>query len=256
MYKELKEESWLANMEIPKRNLAIYTWGNVSAFNKDKAIFAIKPSGVPYSDLKAEQMVIVDLEGNIVEGNLNPSSDTPTHLELYKWFASTNKNVNGITHTHSPTATSWAQSCKSIPIFGTTHADHGFYPIPCTQLLSKEAVETNYEKETGSLIIDTLIDPSKAYSIPETISKTSQGSTFQGSLNPEECQMILVGGHGPFTWGANATKSVYNACVLEEVAKMSLMTLSINSTVESLPDYIIDKHYQRKHGENAYYGQK
>ncbi len=256
MYKELKQEAYLANMEIPVRNLAIYTWGNVSAFDKDAGVFAIKPSGVPYDELTADQMVIIDLEGKIIDGSLNPSSDTPTHLELYKWFVETKRDVRGITHTHSPIASSWAQACRSIPIFGTTHADHGFYPIPCTQILTEEAVKREYEKETGTLIIETLINPKKAYPVPSIIGQTSRGAFFEESLNPEECQMILVGGHGPFTWGKDASKSVYNACVLEEVAKMALTTIKINNEIEALPDYVIDKHYQRKHGENAYYGQK
>ena len=256
MYKLLKEEAWLANKEIPQRNLAIYTWGNVSAFDKENGVFAIKPSGVPYDELKIEDIVVLDLEGKILEGKLNPSSDTPTHLELYKYFISCNADVNGITHTHSTYATSWAQTCRSIPVLGTTHADHGFEPIPCTPILTKEAVDTDYEKETGLLITRTLEDPSIACPLTIDTNIKEKGNSFSGSLSAEECQMILVGGHGPFTWGKTASKSVYNAAVLEQVAKMAYITLRINPKTEVLKEYVIDKHYLRKHGKNAYYGQK
>lgn len=230
-YQSLKEIAFEANMQIPARNLAIYTWGNVSAFDRYAAVFAIKPSGVPYDRLKIDDIVVVDLDCKVVEGKLNPSSDTPTHAVLYKAFGTA--GVNGITHTHSTFATAWAQACKPIPLFGTTHADHSPNAIPCTPYLTKEAVQRNYEYETGKLIVDTF-----------------------KNINPIENPMILVAGHGPFAWGESADKSVYNAAVLEEVAKMAYLTLGINPLSATLPDYITEKHYLRKHGKNAYYGQK
>lgn len=244
VYASLKEEAWAANLEIPARGLALYTWGNVSAYDASRAVFAIKPSGVPYPELKAEDMVVVDLEGRVVEGKLNPSSDTPTHRVLYRDFnagtGSGKSAVGGIIHTHSTHATAWAQACRPIPLFGTTHADHIQLPVPCTPYLSKEAVEKDYELETGNLIV-------KAF---------REGIPGQcGPMNTAEVTMVLVGGHGPFAWGANAAKSVYNGAVLEEMARMALLTLQANPQASGLPQYIVDKHYLRKHGPNAYYGQ-
>ena len=238
-YSSLKEEAWKANKEIPLRKLALYTWGNVSAFDKDKGVFAIKPSGVPYDELKIEDMVVIDLDGRIVEGTKNPSSDTPTHLELYKCF----KGIGGITHTHSTYATSWAQASKSIPLFGTTHADHCANTIVCTPFISKDAVERDYEKETGILIINTFLHPSLL-------------GLQHEPLNPEENPMVLVAGHGPFTWGENAEKSVYNSAVLEEIAKMTFISLSLNPCLTPLQKNIVQKHYNRKHGKNAYSAQQ
>ncbi|MCR5217847.1 L-ribulose-5-phosphate 4-epimerase AraD [Treponema sp.] len=234
-YQSLKDEAFEANMQIPAQHLALYTWGNVSAFDPDLGVFAIKPSGVPYPELTADSMVVVDLEGKVVEGSLRPSSDTPTHAVLYKEFAVADKaKIRGIIHTHSTFAVSWAQALKPVPLFGTTHADHIQTEVPCTPYLSREAVENDYEKETGNLIV----------------------SHFRSlKLNPDEVNMVLVGGHGPFCWGANAAKSVYNAAVLEEVSHMAMNTLAINPKADPLPDYIIQKHYLRKHGPNAYYGQ-
>jgi L-ribulose-5-phosphate 4-epimerase len=238
-YAPLKEEAWEANREIPVRGLALYTWGNVSAFDPAKGVFAIKPSGVPYEALKAEDMVIVDLDGKVVEGKLNPSSDTPTHTVLYREFAAgSGAHVGGIIHTHSTYAVAWAQACRSIPLFGTTHADHIQSAVPCTDYLSREAVEKDYERETGNLIV-------------ETFRKGLSGT----SLSPDEVSMVLVGGHGPFAWGADAMKAVYNGAVLEEIARMAFLTLQINPKSVPLPEYIVDKHYRRKHGKNAYYGQ-
>lgn len=234
-YSSLKEEAWAANMEIPARGLALYTWGNVSAFDPALGAFAIKPSGVPYPELTPDSMVVVDLEGTVVEGSLNPSSDTPTHRVLYREFASrSGSGIRGIIHTHSTHAVAWAQACRPIPLFGTTHADHIQVPVPCTPYLSREAVEKDYEAETGSLIVDEF---------------SRQG------LNPEEVSMVLVGGHGPFAWGNSASKAVYNGAVLEEIARMALLTLQIRPDAGTLADYIVDKHYRRKHGPNAYYGQ-
>lgn len=235
-YEDLRTQCYLANMEIPKNNLALYTWGNVSAFDKDKCVFAIKPSGVPYSELSAEKMVVVDVEGNIVDGNLNPSSDTPTHAILYKKFGLEMKaELGGIIHTHSTYAVSWAQAVKAIPLFGTTHADHIQKEVPCTPYLSKKAVEEDYEKETGLLIVKHFLE---------------------NKLNPNEVNMVLCGGHGPFAWGKDAAKAVYNGTVLEEIAKMALNTILISKEAQTLPNYIVDKHYLRKHGPDAYYGQK
>jgi len=256
MYTSLKEKAWKANMEILARQLAIYTWGNVSAYDANKAVFAIKPSGIPYDELKIEDIIVVDLDGKIIEGTLNPSSDTPTHLELYRWFAEQGSDICGITHTHSPHATAWAQACRSIPLLGTTHADHGFTPVPCTPVLLENAVQSAYEKETGMLIIETLRNPKNACPVAISGNPTGKGACFATPLKPTECQMVLVGGHGPFTWGATAEKSVYNAAVLEEIARMTWLTLGINPLSAPLPDYVIQKHYDRKHGDSAYYGQK
>lgn len=244
-YQSLKEEAFEANMQIPVRGLAIYTWGNVSAFDKDRGVFAIKPSGVPYDTMKVDDIVVVDLDLKKVEGTMNPSSDTPTHAELYKRF----QNIGGITHTHSPHATAWAQACRSIPLLGTTHADHSANAVVCTSMIQAEAVERAYEAETGILIADTFLNPEKVGA------KDYWGNPLK-PLVPSENPMVLVAGHGPFTWGANADKSVYNAAVLEEVARMAWITMQVNPEWKPLPDYVVNKHYQRKHGKNAYYGQK
>lgn len=245
-YQDLKEETYLANLEIPKRGLAIYTWGNVSSFDKNKGVFAIKPSGVEYDELTVEDMVVLDLDGNIVEGTLRPSSDTPTHLVLYKSFP----NIGGITHTHSPYATAWAQSCVSIPIQGTTHADYSPNPIPCTPYLKREQVINDYEKNTGLIIVNTFNNKLKAMPL-------IGGELYPSKvLNPLENSMVLVSGHGPFAWGESAHKSVYNAAVLEEIAKMAYFMIPLQVSIKPLPSYIINKHYMRKHGSNAYYGQK
>ncbi|MFA6504775.1 MAG: L-ribulose-5-phosphate 4-epimerase AraD [Treponemataceae bacterium] len=230
-FQSLREESYEANMEIPKRALAIYTWGNVSAFDAAKGMFAIKPSGVSYDELKPEMIVIVDLDGKVVDGKMIPSSDTKTHQVLYRTF----KGIGGITHTHSPYAVAWAQARKPVPVYGTTHADHGAETIPCTPVMGPAAVANDYELETGNLIVDT----------------------FKASgQNPLHMPMVLVAGHGPFAWGANATKSVYHAAVLEEVCKMASLTLALDPHAAPLPEHIIRKHWDRKHGPGAYYGQK
>ena len=230
-YKTLREEAYEANMEIARNNLAIYTWGNSSAFDPDKGVFAIKPSGVEYNKLKPQSMVLVDLDGKIADGKLKPSSDTKTHLILYKEF----KGVRGVTHTHSVYASAWAQAAKPVPVFGTTHADHSTREIPCTEFMSEEAVKNNYELETGNLIAETL---------------------KKGKLEPANTNMILVAGHGPYTWGNSALQSVYNSVVLEEICKMALLTITIDVNAKPLCEHIIKKHWERKHGENAYYGQK
>ena len=234
-YKSLREEAFEANMEIPRRGLAIYTWGNVSAFDPGKGIFAIKPSGVPYEQLKPGMMVVLDLDGAKVDGDLNPSSDTETHRVLYREFAAPKKTIRGITHTHSPYAVAWSQARRSVPVFGTTHADHGASEIPCTGLLSAEAVKGDYERETGNLIA---------------------AAFKKDGISPEYIPMVLVAGHGPFAWGNSAAQSIYHAAVLEEICKMALLTLDLNPDAQALPDYIINKHWERKHGPDAYYGQR
>lgn len=235
-YTSLKEQAYEANMQIPAQHLALYTWGNVSAFDKNLGVFAIKPSGVPYEELTADSIVVVDLEGKIVEGKLNPSSDTPTHRILYnEWAVKKNVPMGGIIHTHSTCAVAWAQAVKPVPLFGTTHADHIQTSVPCTPYLDSAQVKRDYELETGNLIISHFAE--------------------QG-LNPAEVNMVLVGGHGPFAWGSSAAKAVYNGAVLEEICKMALYTLQINPAAKPLPQYIVRKHYERKHGPNAYYGQK
>src|SRR5690606_16221607 len=227
-YRELKERAWAANQEIPKRGLAIYTFGNVSAFDADRGVIAIKPSGVPYEALTADDLVVLDLAGKVVEGKLRPSSDTPTHLVLYRAW----KGVGGIVHTHSTHATGWAQAKLPIPIYGTTHADHLAEDIPCTEVMSDEAVERDYEVETGNQIL----------------------ACFE-QRDPHHTPMVLVAGHGPFAWGETPEKAVYNAVVLEELARMAFVTRTLEPNTPRLSERLIRKHFERKHGRNAYYGQ-
>ena len=230
MLEQLKKDVYEANMELPRRGLITYTWGNVSGRDAETGYFVIKPSGVDYDKLTPDDMVVVDLEGNVIEGKYKPSSDTPTHIELYKKYA----QLGGIVHTHSPEATSWAQAGRSIPLYGTTHADYFYGPIPCARSLTKEEIEGEYEKNTGLVIIETFEE--------------------QG-INPVYTPGVLCCNHGPFTWGKDAAEAVHNAVVLEEVAKMATKTEQINPRVTPAPDTIRDKHFFRKHGENAYYGQ-
>lgn len=228
MYTELKREAYEANLEIPKQGLAIYTFGNVSAFDAAAGVFAIKPSGVPYELLSSESMVIVDLDGRVVEGTGRPSSDTNTHAVLYRAFG----DIGGICHSHSIYAVAWAQACCEIPVFGTTHADHLTTAIPVTAPMSDVAIERNYEVETGVQIVERL-----------------------SGLDHREIEMIVVACHGPFTWGKTAQKAVYNSRVLEEIAQMAYLTQSINPAVPPIKQTLIAKHYLRKHGAAAYYGQ-
>ncbi|KQM76579.1 ribulose phosphate epimerase [Pedobacter sp. Leaf216] len=230
-YQDIKEQAYQANMQLPKLGLVLFTFGNVSAADRSKGVFAIKPSGVPYEDLSPEKMVIVDFDGNTIEGNLRPSSDTKTHAVLYKHW----EEIGGIVHTHSTYGTAWAQAQRAIPIFGTTHADHLTVDIPCAPPMADEMIKGNYEYETGFQIITHF---------------ESLGLSYQ------EVEMILVGNHAPFTWGKTAEKAVYNSAVLETVAQMALLTEQINPQAPKLKDSLIEKHYERKHGDGAYYGQK
>lgn len=230
MLEELKQEVYEANMLLPKYNLVTFTWGNVSGVDREKGLFAIKPSGVPYEELKWQDIVLVDFDGNKVEGSMNPSSDTPTHAWLYKCW----DNIGGIVHTHSSYATSWAQSGRSIPCYGTTHADYFYGPVPTLRCLTKEELDEAYELNTGKLIVDEF---------------KAQG------IDNIAVQAVICKNHGPFAWGKNPVKAVENSVVLEEVAKMAFRTELINPKVEPAPQYLQDKHYMRKHGPNAYYGQ-
>lgn len=228
MLEELKQLVYEANMELPARGLITYTWGNVSGIDREKSLFVIKPSGVDYENLHPEDMVVMDLNGNKVEGELKPSSDTPTHLELYKAFP----EIGGVVHTHSPWAASWAQAGRSIPCYGTTHADYFYGEIPCARSLTLEEIETGYETNTGKVIIETFTEK-----------------------NPSYVPGVLCANHGPFTWGKDAKEAVHNAVVLEEVAKMACRTEMLRPGVQEAPQVIRDKHFMRKHGPNAYYGQ-
>lgn len=229
-YQHIKEEAYEANMQLPALNLVLFTFGNVSAADRNEGVFAIKPSGVPYTQLSVESMVIVDFDGNIVEGDLRPSSDTQTHAVLYKNW----DDIQGIVHTHSTYATSWAQAQQAIPIFGTTHADHLTVDIPCAPPMSDEIIAGNYEYETGFQIINHFKNL---------------------GLSHKEVEMILVGNHAPFTWGKTAAKAVYNSAVLENVAQMALLTQQINPKASKLKEALIKKHFERKHGPDSYYGQ-
>lgn len=229
MLENLKKEVCEANLLLPKYGLVTFTWGNVSAVDRERGVIVIKPSGVEYDELTPDMMVVVDFDGNIVEGGLNPSSDTPTHIELYKSF----KNIGGVVHTHSTNAVSFAQAKRSITIYGTTHADYFFGDIPCTRPLTREEIESDYEKNTGVVI----------------------ANTFE-NIDPEAMPAVLVANHGPFAWGKDARDAVHNAVVLEQVALMAMQTEMLNPNITAVSDYIKDKHYYRKHGENAYYGQK
>lgn len=229
MLEQLKQDVYEANMELNARGVVIFTWGNVSGIDRASGLVAIKPSGVDYETMTPEDMVIVDLDGNIVEGRLKPSSDTPTHLFLYRAFP----KAGGIAHTHSEFAVSFAQAGLDIPALGTTHADVFFGPVPCTRSLSEAEVRGEYEKNTGAVIAET----------------------FAGrGFDPAAVPGVLVNNHGPFTWGKDAAKAVYNAVTLEKVAAMAYRTLMLNPAA-SMPGYVLEKHYYRKHGKNAYYGQ-
>ncbi len=239
MLEELKKKVCQANLDLVKHGLVLFTWGNVSAIDRESGLVVIKPSGVSYDNMKPEDMVVVDLDGKVVEGELNPSSDTPTHVVLYKAFP----HIGGVVHTHSTYATAWAQAGEDIPNIGTTHADYFHEDIPCTRNMNKAEVFGEYEKETGNVIVETFKE-----------------------INPDDTPAVLVKNHGPFAWGKDADNAVHNAVVLEEVAKMAYiacnvhMSFNVNmglmSNKPSMNKHLIEKHYSRKHGPNAYYGQK
>ncbi len=231
MLEELKQKVYEANMLLPKYHLVTFTWGNVSGIDRESGFFVIKPSGVDYEELTPDSMVVVDLDGKVVEGQYRPSSDTATHVELYKAFP----KIGGVVHTHSPYATSWAQSGRDIPCYGTTHADYFYGAIPCLRCLNQEEIEEAYEENTGHLIVNEFQRLGKDY---------------------EAVPAVLCKNHGPFCWGKDAIEAVHGAVVLEEVAKMAMWTESIQATVQPAPQELQDKHYYRKHGAGAYYGQK
>lgn len=230
-YDALKEEAYEANMQLPELGLVLFTFGNASAADRDEGVFAIKPSGVPYAELKVGDMVICDYDANVVEGKMRPSSDTKTHAVLYKEW----NKIGGVVHTHSTYGTAWAQAVKDVPIFGTTHADHLTSDIPCAPPMKDDYIKGDYEHMTGYQIMDCL---------------------NERGLDYEEVEMILVGNHAPFTWGKSASKAVYNSAVCEAVAKMAYLTLQINPSAETLKEALKKKHYERKHGGSAYYGQE
>jgi L-ribulose-5-phosphate 4-epimerase len=229
LLEQLKQEVLEANLDLPKYKMVTFTWGNVSAIDRDQGLVVIKPSGVPYEELARDDMVVVDLEGNVVEGRYKPSSDTPTHIVLYKAF----KGIGGIVHTHSPWATSWAQAGRGIPALGTTHADYFYGEIPCTRLMTEAEIKGAYEEETGHVIVETFKE-----------------------IDPVMVPGVLVNCHAPFAWGKNAHEAVHNAVVLEEVAKIAHRTLSLQPNVQPMDQTLLDRHFLRKHGANAYYGQK
>lgn len=231
MLEELKKQVCEANLLLPKYKLVTFTWGNVSAIDRKSKLIVIKPSGVEYEKLTPEMMVVVNYDGRVIEGELRPSSDTATHIELYKAFP----QIGGIVHTHSTYATSWAQAGRGIPCYGTTHADYFYGDIPCVRCLNKEEIEDNYEENTGRLIVNEFIRMNK---------------------DSEAMPAVLCKNHGPFSWGKDAFTAVHNAVVLEEVAKMAYLTEQVNGSVFEAPQEVQDKHFYRKHGENAYYGQK
>lgn len=234
MLEDLKKKVFDANLQLVKYNLVVLTWGNVSAIDRESGLVVIKPSGVPYDTMKADDMVVMDLDGNKVEGNLNPSSDTPTHLELYRQF----KDIGGIVHTHSSWACSWAQTGRDIPAYGTTHADFANGAIPCARGLTQAEVESEYELNTGKVIVEEFVNR---------------------GISANECPAVLIHRHGPFTWGKDPFKAVENALILEEIAKMAYRTEAVsaldNNSDIGIEQYLLNKHYQRKHGKNAYYGQ-
>ena len=230
MLEQLKTEVLEANLDLPKQGLDDFTWGNVSGKDAETGAIVIKPSGVPYDTMKLSDMVVVDANGRVIEGSLRPSSDLPTHVELYRHFPT----LGGIVHTHSTWATVWAQACRGIPALGTTHADYFYGEIPCTRLLSEMRTTEHYEAETGLAIVERF---------------------REGQIDPGHMPVVLVANHGPFSWGANAHDAVHNAAVLELVARMAMLSLQIDPKLPPMPQHLLDKHFFRKHGPGAYYGQ-
>ncbi len=230
MLEKLKQSVYEANMELPRRGLVTYTWGNVSGIDREKGLVVIKPSGVRYEELTPDKLVVLDLDGKVVEGALNPSSDTKTHLELYREFPA----LGGVVHTHSPCAVAWAQAGRDIPCYGTTHADYFYGPVPCARALTPEEIDEDYERNTGRVIVEEF---------------RARG------IEPAHVPAVICRSHGPFAWGADAAEAVYHAAVLEEVAHMALLTLAVDADAMPAPQHLQDKHFMRKHGPQAYYGQ-
>ncbi|WPC39346.1 L-ribulose-5-phosphate 4-epimerase [Clostridium sp. JS66] len=229
MLEDLKSRVLEANLELVRKNLVIYTWGNVSGIDRESGLVVIKPSGVDYDELKVDDMVVVDLQGKVIEGHFKPSSDTPTHLVLYRAF----KEIGGVVHTHSEWATSFAQAGLSVPAFGTTHADYFYGEIPCTRAMTEGEIKGEYEKETGNVIVETF-----------------------KNINPLFIPGVLVNGHGPFSWGKDCDEAVYNSVVMEQVSKIAFNTINLKGNRNPMDQVLLDKHFLRKHGKNAYYGQK
>ena len=229
-FEKLKEEVLCANLDLPKHGLVTFTWGNVSGIDREQGVVVIKPSGVSYEAMKASDMVVIDLDGKIIDGSLRPSSDTPTHLALYRQYAA----IGGIVHTHSTHATSWAQAGRAIPAFGTTHADYFYGEIPCTRVLSEQQTVGHYETETGLAIVERF---------------------REGQIDPQNMPVVLVANHGPFAWGKDAGDAVHNAAVLELTARMAHLSLQLAPALPPMPQPLLDKHFFRKHGPGAYYGQ-
>lgn len=230
MLEKLKQSVYEANMELPRRGLVTYTWGNVSGIDREKGLVVIKPSGVRYEELTPDKLVVLDLDGKVVEGALNPSSDTKTHLELYREFPA----LGGVVHTHSPCAVAWAQAGRDIPCYGTTHADYFYGPVPCARALTPEEIDEDYERNTGRVIVEEF---------------RARG------IEPAHVPAVICRSHGPCAWGADAAEAVYHAAVLEEVAHMALLTLAVDADAMPAPQHLQDKHFMRKHGPQAYYGQ-
>jgi L-ribulose-5-phosphate 4-epimerase len=231
MLESLKKTVWEANMELPKYGLVTFTWGNVSGIDRESGLVVIKPSGVPYEEMRPEHMVVVDLDGKVVEGNLRPSSDTPTHVVLYKAFPT----IGGVVHTHSPWATSWAQAGRSLPALGTTHGDYFYGEVPCTRPMTEAEIQGAYELETGNVIVETF---------------------EKRGIDPAQVPSVFVFSHAPFCWGKDPHNAVHNAVVLEECSKMAVHTYALNPNTQPMDQNLLDRHYLRKHGANAYYGQK
>ena len=230
MLEKLKQSVYEANMELPRRGLVTYTWGNVSGIDREKGLVVIKPSGVRYEELTPDKLVVLDLDGKVMEGELNPSSDTKTHLVLYRKFPA----LGGVVHTHSPCAVAWAQAGRDIPCYGTTHADYFYGPVPCARALTPEEIDEDYERNTGRVIVEEF---------------RARG------IEPAHVPAVICRSHGPFAWGADAAEAVYHAAVLEEVAHMALLTLAVDADAMPAPQHLQDKHFMRKHGPQAYYGQ-
>jgi len=252
MYEELRQKVCQANLDLERHGLVVFTWGNVSGIDRETRVVAIKPSGVAYSELTPDKMVLLDLDGNVLEGSLHPSSDTPTHLELYRGF----EQIGGICHTHSLYATMWAQAERELPCLGTTHADHFYGPVPVTEVMTRDEIEQDYERNTGKVIVRRFeVSPRLSAGVPRPLAGANAPAAA-GAVDPLQMPAVLVANHGPFTWGKTPAESVENAVVLERVAQMAFGTFLLNARQGAISQALLDKHYLRKHGQDAYYGQK